>query len=73
MGDTIEDMVLDTQQKDIEIELLVSKIGLPDSKVIEEMNKLGINKMSSKSKGDRMMARLNKSLNNNKFIENRKQ
>ena len=73
MGDTIEDMDIDTQQKDNEMEFLVGKIGLPDSKVFEEMNKLGTNKMSSKSKGDRIMARLNNSPNNNKYIENKKQ
>ena len=50
MGDTIEDMDIETEQKDIKIEILETKMGLPDCKVTEEMNKLGLNKMSSKEK-----------------------
>ena len=66
MGDTIEDM-------DIEIEQKVNKIGLTDSKVIEEMDRLGLNKISSRRKGDKFMDRLNNSLNNHKYIRNKRQ
>ena len=44
MGNTIEDMDIETEQKDNKIEFLEKKIGLPDSKVIEEMKKLRLNK-----------------------------
>ena len=37
------------------------------------MNKLGINKISSKTKVDKNMDRLNVSLNNHKYIKNKKQ
>ena len=47
MGETIEDMDIEIEQKDNKIEFLENKKGLPDSKVIEEMNRLGINKISS--------------------------
>ena len=45
---TLEDTDIEVKQKDIKIEFLENKIGSPDSEVIEEMNKLGINKISSK-------------------------
>ena len=34
------------------------------------MNKLGLNKVSTKRKGERIMDRLNKSLNIEKYIQN---
>ena len=71
IGDTIEDLHLEIEQKNNKIELLENKKG-PDSKVIEEMNKLGLNKISSKRKRDRIMDRLNDSLNKHKYIKNRK-
>ena len=37
-------MVIEIEQKDIKIEFLENKIGLPDSKIIE-MNKTKLNKM----------------------------
>ena len=39
MGNTIEDMDIETAQKDIKIDFLENKVGLPDCKIIEEMNK----------------------------------
>ena len=39
MGDFIEDMDIEIEQKD-KIEFLENKIGLPDCKVIEEMKRL---------------------------------
>ena len=50
MGDTIEDTDIEKEQKDNKIETLENDIGLPDCEVIEEMNKLGLNKMSSEEK-----------------------
>ena len=50
MGNTLEDMDVETEQKDNKMKLLEKKIGLPDCKVIEEMNRLVINKTSSKRK-----------------------
>ena len=43
MGHTVEDINIEIEQKGIKIEFLEKKIGLPDSKVIEEMNKVGLN------------------------------
>ena len=38
MGDTIEDMDIEIEQKDKKRELLENKIGLPVRKFIEDMN-----------------------------------
>ena len=70
MGETISDMDIEIEQKDNKIHFLEDKIGIPDSKVIEEMNRLDLNKISSKEKNDRIMNRLNKTLNNHKHIKN---
>ena len=69
MGETISDMDVELERKDNKIQFLEDKIGIPDSKVIEEMNRLDLNKISSK-KNDRIMKRLNKTLNNHKYIKN---
>ena len=60
------------EQKDNKIEFLENKIGLPDSKVFEKMNRLGLNKISSKRKDHRIMDRLNNSLNIHNYINNKK-
>ena len=57
-------------QKDNKIQFLENKTGILESKVSEEKKKLDINKISSKVKGDRNMNRLNKTLNNHKYILN---
>ena len=58
MGETIEDMDTETD-KDNKTEFLENKIGLPDCKVREEeMNKLGLKKISSKTKGGTIMDKL---------------
>ena len=44
MADTIEDTDKEIETNISKITFLEIKIGLPDSKVIEEMNKLGLNK-----------------------------
>ena len=43
MGDTIDDMDVEIEQNDKKLEFLKNKIGLPDSKGFEEMNRLGLN------------------------------
>ena len=73
MGDTIEDMDIETEGKLIKKEFVENKIGLPDCEVIEETKKLGLNKISSGRKRDKIMDRLNNSLNSHKYIENKKQ
>ena len=50
MADTIEDMDIGREQKDNKMEFLENKIRLPDCNVIEEMNKLGLNKTLYKEK-----------------------
>ena len=68
MGHTFEVMDIEIKPKDIKIEFLENKTGLPDSKVIE-MNKIILNKMSSKRKGDRIMDRLEMLPNNHKNVK----
>ena len=70
MGETVSDMDVEKEQKDNKIQFLEDKIGIPDSKVIEEMNRLDLNKLSCKEKNDRIMNRLNKTLHNHKYIKN---
>ena len=55
MGDNIEDMDIDIEQKDKKIEFLENKIGKADCKVDEGMNRLRLNKKSSKKKSDKFM------------------
>ena len=50
MGDTIEDMDIEIEQKDNKMEFLENKMDLPDCKVIEEMNRPGLNKYHLKEK-----------------------
>jgi len=50
MGDTISDMDIELEQKDNKISFLENKIGVTDDKVVEEMNKLDLNKLSNKEK-----------------------
>ena len=73
LGDTIEDKDIEIEQKYTKIEFLENKIRLPDCRIIEKLNRLGLNKLSSKRKGDRVTDRLNISLNNHKYIKNKKQ
>ena len=72
MGDNIEDMDIEIKQKDNKIEFLENKVGLLDCEVIEDMNRLGLNKMSSERKGDRIIYKLNNKRNNHKYIKNKK-
>ena len=50
MGDNFQDMDIEIQKKDNKIEILESKKGLPDSKVIEKMNILRLKKTTSKKR-----------------------
>ena len=70
MGETISDMDVEIEQKDNKIQFLEDKIGITDYKVIEEMNRLDLNKISCKEKNGRLMNRLNKTLDNHKQIKN---
>ena len=50
-------MDIEIEQKIKKMENLVNRIGLPNSRVIEMMNKLGFEKISSKRKGNTIMDR----------------
>ena len=68
IGDTIEDVDIEIEQKHKKIEVLENKIRLPDSKVVEEMKKVELLEISSK-KSDRIMDKLNDSLNIHKYFK----
>ena len=70
MGDTIDDMDIEFEQKDNKISFLEKKIGVTDDKIVEEMNRLYLNKISHKEKNNRIMNRLNKTLNKHNYIKN---
>ena len=70
MGDTINDMDIEIEQKENKISFLENKIGVTDDKVIEEMKRLDLDKISNKEKNNRIMNRLNKTLNKHKYIKN---
>ena len=70
MGDTINDMDVELEQKDNKISFLENKIGVTDDKIIEEMNRLDLNKITDKEKNKRIMNRLNKTLNKHNYIKN---
>ena len=50
MGELISDMDMEIEQKDNKIQFSEDKIGIPDSKVLEEMNRLDLNKKQAKKK-----------------------
>ena len=70
MGETLSDMDMEIEQKDNKIHFLEDKEGLPDSKVTEEMNRIDLNKISSKEESDRVRNRLNKKLHNDQYNKN---
>ena len=70
MGDTINDMDIEIEQKDHKILFLENKIGVTDDIIIEEMKKLDLDKISNKEKNNRIMNRLKITLNNHKYIKN---
>ena len=48
--ETISDMDVEIEQKDNKIQFSEEKVGIPDSEVIEKMNRLDLNKISCKEK-----------------------
>ena len=66
----MSDMDIELEQKDNKKQFLEDKIGIPDYKVIEEMNRLDLNKSSSREKNDRIMNRLTKTIENHNYIKN---
>ena len=70
MGDTINDMDVEIEQKDNKISFLENKIGVTDDKIVEEMKRLDLNKISDKEKYNRIKKRLNKRLNKHNYIKN---
>ena len=50
MGEAISDMDIDLEQKDNKKQFLEDEIGIPESRVIEEKNRLDLNKKSSEEK-----------------------
>ena len=69
MGDNINDMDVEIEQKDNKISFPKNKIRVTDKIIIEEMNRLGLNKISDK-KNIRIMNRLKKTLNKHNYIQN---
>ena len=67
MGDTIDDMDIETEQKDNKISFLENKIGVTDDKIVEEMNRFDLNKISDKEKNNRIINRLNKTLDKHNY------
>ena len=55
IGETISDMDIELEQKDNKIQFSQGKIGIPDSKVVEEMNRLALNRISCEEKNERSM------------------
>ena len=70
MGDTINDMDVEIEQKDNKISFLENKIGVTDDKIVEEMKRLDLNKISNQEKNSRIMNILNKTLNKHNYIKN---
>ena len=68
LGDNIERMDIEKENKGKKKEFLEKKVGLLDCNVIEKINRFGLNKISSKRNCDRIMDRLNLSLNYHKYI-----
>ena len=75
MGDTIDDTHIEREQKDIKKEILENRRGLPDyyRQVIEEVKVLGLNKVSLKRKGDRILDKIEISLKSHKYDKKKKQ
>ena len=44
MGETISDKGTELEKKDNKTQVLEDKIGTPDSRIVEEMNRLQLNK-----------------------------
>ena len=64
MRERISDLDIELEQKGRKTQSLEGTIGIPDSKVVEDMNRLDLNKQPSKDKGDEIMKKLKKSKKN---------
>ena len=73
MGDTINDIDVEIEQKDNKILFPEDKIGFTDDKVKEEMNRLDLNKITDKERNNRIMNRLNKTLKKHNYIKSEKE
>ena len=69
MGDTINDMDVEIEQKDNKISFLEIKIGVTDDKIEEEMKRLDLNRITDKENNNRIMNRLNKTLDKHNYIK----
>ena len=69
MGETISKTDIELEQKDNKLQFLEDKILIPDSKVKEDMSSLDLNRISNREKNERFMNRLNKTLNNHRYIK----
>ena len=70
MCETVSDMDIEKEQEDNKIQFLEDTfLGIPVSKVVEEMNRLDSNKKPSKDKCNRILIGLIKATNNHKHIE----
>ena len=69
MADTINETAVEIEQSDDKISFLENKIGIADDRVVDEMNKLDLNKISNKERINRIMNGLNKTLNNQKILK----
>ena len=70
MGDTINVVDVEIEEKDNKKSFLGNKIGVTDDKITEELNRLDLNKILNKEKNIRIMNRLNKTLNKHNYIKN---
>ena len=62
-------MDIELEQKNNKIQFLEDKIGLPDSKIVEEMNRSNLNKLSSEDKCDIIRNRLNETPHDHKDLK----
>ena len=69
IGEILSDMDKEKEHKNIRIHFLEDKKGIPDSKVLVEMNGLDPNKISNKEKNDGIMSRSNTALINHKYFK----
>ena len=66
MEETLSDMNIELEGKDNKTQFLEGKLGMPDSKKVEEMNRLDLNKTSSKDRTNTIRNWLKKHLINRK-------
>ena len=62
MEETLSNMNIELEGKDNKTQFLEGKLGMPDSKKVEEMNRLDLNKTSSKDRTNTIMNWLKKHL-----------